>query len=207
MVSCWGRQHQDSRDGQSRGRPADQMPEPPRRAGGGLPVVRDGCENAHRPSRSYDSPRETRMLLRPCASNSAASASPTPPLSAKISQLPGWLATEGSAAPVLRTLFGLPLELIEPVVEIFSCSAARCVSSPRYSKRSPRISTATRPASSRSRTSPVTASASRSCTWVSTPEMQAGTTVDPELIDAGRHEDALFAVFSRFSGNRSSETL
>ena len=94
--------------------------------------------------RSYDSPRVTRMLRSPCALISAPSASPTLPLSAKISQLPRLAGVDGSRGWLfIRTLPELPLEFVEPVVQILL--AARFISRPRLSKRSPRISTATLP--------------------------------------------------------------
>ena len=40
-----------------------------------------------------------------------------------------------------------------------------------------------------------------------TPQMTARTTVNPELVDAGRHVDSWSAVFSRFRCNRSPENL
>src|ERR1019366_4197044 len=48
--------------------------------------------------RSYDSPRVTRTLPSPCALISAPSFSPTPLLSAKMSQLPGLAGADGCGA-------------------------------------------------------------------------------------------------------------
>ena len=111
----------------------------------GPPVVRDGCENAHRPcARRILRERQGCSVLLALA-NSAHSASPTPPLSAKISQSFGLADADGCETPgsgaLSRTFLGLPLELVEPVVQILFDRPPRIV--PQDSKRSPRISTAT----------------------------------------------------------------
>ena len=67
-----------------------------------------------------DSPRETRMLVSPCARSSDASASPTPRRRQRLA------VPERPARKIVRrpsggsgpALLGLPLKLIEPIVQI-----------------------------------------------------------------------------------------
>jgi hypothetical protein len=102
------------------------------------------------------------------------------------------------------TLFGLPLKLIEPIVETLLNSALGIVAQVFESKSPNLDSHALRfveePHVSRYRISVPFLDPSVA------PEMQAGTIVDPELVYAGRHENAL-AVAIHFSGGRSSHAL
>ena len=154
-------QHQDSRDGQLPGRSADRVPSPPRGAVGCPLVVRRLMRKCSPSVRSYDSPRVTRMISVSLCLD-------------QCSKLFSDAAAIGEDQPGARTRLARTVRSRRFVRTSLAATGIRRASRPdsrrvaalpKLSKRSPRISTATCPVSSRSRTSPLMLSASGTCRW------------------------------------------